>query len=248
MQDQGPLGPHPKYYAGGWIEVICGSMFSGKTEELIRRIKRAQIARQKVQVFKPQIDTRYSLGQVASHNGVLHSAVPVASSADIEALIKPDTTVVAIDETQFFDSGIIGLCKRLAGRGVRVIVAGLDTDFRAEPFGPMPLVMAEAEMVDKLQAICVVCGAPASRTQRLIDGQPASYDDPIIMVGAKENYEARCRHCHEVPGAPGMQVQPSDAETSPVEGENDETQPGLHLLSGESSQEKGQSQPRLMHV
>jgi thymidine kinase len=248
MQDQGPLGPHPKYYAGGWVEVICGSMFSGKTEELIRRIKRAQIARQKVQVFKPQIDTRYSPGQVASHNGVLHSAVPVASSADIEALIKPDTTVVAIDETQFFDGGIIGLCKRLAGRGVRVIVAGLDTDFRGEPFGPMPLIMAEAEMVDKLQAICVVCGAPASRTQRLIDGQPASYNDPIIMVGAKENYEARCRHCHEVPGAPGMQVQPSAAETPAVEGENEETQPGLHLLSGELSQEKGQGEPRLMRV
>jgi thymidine kinase len=199
MQDQGPLGPHPKHYAGGWLEVVCGSMFSGKTEELIRRVKRAQIARQKVQVFKPRIDTRYSAVQVASHNGVLHSAIPVGGSAELEGLVDPDTTVVAIDEAQFFDEGVVELCKRLTHSGVRVIAAGLDLDFRGEPFGPMPLLMAEAEMVDKLQAICVVCGAPASRTQRLIDGQPANYDDPIIMVGAKENYEARCRHCHEVP-------------------------------------------------
>jgi thymidine kinase len=219
MQDQGPLGPHPKHYAGGWIEVICGSMFSGKTEELIRRIKRAQIARQNVQVFKPQIDTRYSASQVASHNGVLHSAIAVPSSADIEPLLKPDTTVVAIDEAQFFDDGVVELCRRLAKGGVRVIVAGLDTDFRGEPFGPMPRLMAEAEMVDKLQAICVMCGAPASRTQRLIDGQPANYDDPIIMVGAQENYEARCRHCHDVPrsGAsqPSAEAQGTPSEVSP---------------------------------
>lgn len=198
MQDQGPLGPHPKQYTGGWIEVICGSMFSGKTEELIRRVKRAQIARQKVQVFKPQIDTRYARAQVASHNGVLHAAVPVQNAAAIEPLMEPDTTLVAIDEVQFFDDGIVELARTLARRGVRVIAAGLDLDFRGEPFGPMPHIMAEAEMVDKLQAICVICGAPASRTQRLIDGEPAAYDDPIIMVGAKENYEARCRHCHEV--------------------------------------------------
>jgi thymidine kinase len=248
MQDQGPLGPHPKYYAGGWIEVICGSMFSGKTEELIRRIKRAQIAHQKVQVFKPQIDTRYSIAQVASHNGILHSAVPVASSTDIEALVKPDTTVVAVDEAQFFDNGLVHLCKRLAGRGVRVIVAGLDTDFRGEPFGPMPLIMAEGEMVDKLQAICVVCGAPASRTQRLIDGQPASYNDPIIMVGAKENYEARCRHCHEVPGAPGRQAGEGDAQTPAEEDPDEGTQPGLQLLNNQLSHENGISQPRFTRV
>ena len=226
MQDQGPLGPHPKHYAGGWIEVICGSMFSGKTEELIRRIKRAQIARQKVQVFKPRIDTRYSPSQVASHNGVLHSAVAVESSAEIEPLVKPDTTVVAIDEAQFFDEGVVELCRRLAKRGVRVIVAGLDTDFRGEPFGPMPALMAEAEMVDKLQAICVVCGAPASRTQRLIDGQPANYNDPIIMVGAKENYEARCRHCHDVPGAPGQQAA-AQAEAAPEVDPGQQPQLGL---------------------
>lgn len=219
MQDQGPLGPHPKHYAGGWLEVVCGSMFSGKTEELIRRVKRAQIARQKVQVFKPRIDTRYSAVQVASHNGVLHSAIPVGGSAELEGLIEPDTTVVAIDEAQFFDDGVVDLCKRLTHKGVRVIAAGLDLDFRGEPFGPMPLLMAEAEMVDKLQAICVVCGAPASRTQRLIDGQPANYDDPVIMVGAQENYEARCRHCHEVPRAaqgadeaPGQEAASNDGD------------------------------------
>ncbi len=200
MENQGPLGPHPKHYTGGWIELICGSMFSGKTEEVIRRVKRAQIARQKVQVFKPRIDTRYSAGQVASHSGALYSATPVARSSDIEPLIEPDTTVVAIDEAQFFDEDVVDLCRRLAHSGIRVIVAGLDLDFRGEPFGPMPRLISEAEMVDKLQAICVVCGAPASRTQRLIDGQPAAYDEPVIMVGAQENYEARCRHCHDVPG------------------------------------------------
>lgn len=235
MQDQGPLGPHPKHYTGGWIELICGSMFSGKTEELIRRVRRSQIARQKVQVFKPQIDDRYSTGQVASHNGALYTAVPVASSADIEPLVKPDTTVVAIDEAQFFDPGVVDLCKRLAGRGVRVIIAGLDTDFRAEPFGPMPVLMAEAEMVDKLQAICVVCGAPASRTQRLIDGQPANYNDPIIMVGAQENYEARCRHCHEVPGAPDAQVSHSDVATDPHDG-GGSPQAGFRLVENTNGQ------------
>src|SRR5438309_2245066 len=128
MQDQGPLGPHPKHYTGGWIEVICGSMFSGKTEELIRRVRRAQIARQKVQVFKPLVDTRYSTGQVASHNGALYSAVPVKDSAELETLLEPDTNVVALDEAQFFDEGIVALCRRLAHEGIRVIIAGLDLD------------------------------------------------------------------------------------------------------------------------
>lgn len=190
-------------HEGGWIELICGSMFSGKTEELIRRVKRAQIARQKVQVFKPSLDTRYVEEKVSSHNGVHLEAIPVQEARDILALVEPQTTVVAIDEVQFFDWSIAEVCNALADRGKRVIVAGLDMDFRGEPFGPMPLLMAQAEMVDKLQAICVVCGAPASRTQRLIDGQPASYDDPVIMVGASEVYEARCRHCHQVPGKPG---------------------------------------------
>ncbi len=186
--------------SGGWIEVICGSMFSGKTEELIRRVRRAQIARQKVQVFKPVLDNRYAVEKVTSHNGIHFEARPVKDAAELLSLVEPDTTVVAVDEVQFFDWQIAEACKRLADRGTRVIVAGLDMDFRGEPFGPMPLLMAQAERVDKLQAICVRCGAPASRTQRLINGQPAAYDDPIILVGASEVYEARCRHCHQVPG------------------------------------------------
>lgn len=185
--------------SSGSIEVVCGSMFSGKTEELIRRIKRAQIARKQVQVFKPLIDTRYSLKEVASHDGVRAQAFPVATSAEIADLVRVETHVVAIDEVQFFDHGVIALCERLAADGKRVIVAGLDQDFRGEPFGPLPELMAKAEAVDKLHAICVVCGHAASRTQRLIDGRPASYHDPVILVGALEAYEARCRQHHEVP-------------------------------------------------
>ncbi len=189
-------------FDGGWIELICGSMFSGKTEELIRRARRAQIARQKLQVFKPGLDDRYGVEKLASHDGVSWDAVSVQDARQILGLVRSDTRVVIIDEVQFFDRSIANVCNVLADAGKRVIVAGLDTDFRGEPFGPVPLLLAEAEVVDKLQAICVVCGAPATRTQRLIDGQPASYDDPIIMVGASEVYEARCRRCHEVPGKP----------------------------------------------
>lgn len=184
--------------SGGWIEVICGSMFSGKTEELIRRVRRAQIARQKVQVFKPAMDTRYAEREVTSHNGLQVEALPVENTVQLRALIEPDTTVVALDEAQFFEGDVVVLCEELADQGTRVIVAGLDMDFRGEPFGPVPTLMAQAERVDKLQAICVVCGGPASRTQRLINGQPAAYDDPVILVGASEVYEARCRGCHEV--------------------------------------------------
>ena len=184
--------------SSGWIEVICGSMFSGKTEELIRRVRRAQIARQKVQVFKPAMDTRYAVREVTSHNGMQVEAVSVENTAQVRALIEPDTTVVALDEAQFFDGSITQVCDTLADRGLRVIVAGLDTDFRGEPFGPMPMLMSQSERVDKLQAICQRCGAPASRTQRLINGRPAAYDDPIILVGAQEVYEARCRVCHQV--------------------------------------------------
>ena len=187
-------------YNGGWIEVVCGSMFSGKTEELIRRVKRAQIARQKVQVFKPAIDTRYDLKKVTSHSGGQIEATIAPDAEAILALTEPDTTVVAIDEVQFFNWEIAEVCEALANRGVRVIAAGLDMDFRGEPFGPMPLLLAQAEIVDKLQAICVRCGAPANRTQRLVDGRPANYDDPVIQVGASEVYEARCRVCHQVPG------------------------------------------------
>ncbi len=184
--------------AQGHIEVVCGSMFSGKTEELIRRIRRAQIARQEVQVFKPSLDARYGVEHVASHNGMRTVAVAVSQAQEIFERLNPGTTVVAIDEGQFFDEGLVSACEELARRGIRVVVSGLDMDFRGEPFGPMPELMARAEQVDKLQAICVRCGAPASRTQRLINGEPASYNDPVILVGAAEAYEARCRHCHEV--------------------------------------------------
>lgn len=182
----------------GRVEVVCGSMFSGKTEELIRRVRRAMIAKQKVQVIKPQIDIRYHIQKVTSHNGLNVDAQPVASSAEIMGLLEPDTTVVAVDEVQFFDVGIVEVCQLLAEQGRRVICAGLDMDFRGVPFGPMPELVARAELVNKLHAICVVCGEDASRTQRLINGEPAAYDDPVVMIGADEVYEARCRQCHEV--------------------------------------------------
>lgn len=194
----------------GWLEVITGSMFSGKSEELIRRVRRAQIARQKVQVFKPKLDHRYGVERVASHNGTSLEAVPVARAAEILERVEPDTEVVAIDEVQFFDAAIVSVCQRLADRGKRVIAAGLDMDFRGEPFGSIPTLMAVAEYVTKLQAICVRCGNPASRTQRLVNGKPAQYSDPVILVGATEHYEARCRRCHEVPGAPGLGLAPSE--------------------------------------
>ncbi|HEY6041152.1 MAG TPA: thymidine kinase [Anaerolineae bacterium] len=183
----------------GHIEVICGSMFSGKSEELIRRVKRASIARQKIQVFAHRLDTRYGEAQVASHNGSKLIAIPVQNAQQISELAEPDTQVIAVDEAQFFDWTIADVANGLAARGVRVILAGLDTDFRGEPFGPMPLLMAQAEDVEKLNAICVVCGQPASRTQRLVNGKPAYYDDPVVVVGASEMYEARCRQHHVVP-------------------------------------------------
>jgi thymidine kinase len=182
----------------GRIELICGSMFSGKTEELIRRLRRAVIAKQNVQVFKPVIDQRYGIGRVTSHNGVDFEARPVDSARAILGAIRPETTVVAIDEVQFFDSGIVDVCEKLAEAGKRVICAGLDMDFRGLPFGSIPDLMARAEQVSKLHAICVVCGEEASRTQRLIEGRPAAFDDPVVMVGASEVYEARCRECHAV--------------------------------------------------
>lgn len=183
----------------GSVEVICGSMFSGKTDELIRRLRRATIARQHVQVFKPAIDVRYAAEKVTSHAGTDFAAVAVTKAKDIRSQLDEKVTVVAIDEAQFFDDEIIALVDELAARKIRVIVAGLDTDFRGEPFGPMPALMARAEHVEKLQAICMVCGEPASRTQRLVNGKPARYDDPVVIVGAAEMYEARCRAHHEVP-------------------------------------------------
>jgi thymidine kinase len=183
----------------GSIEVICGSMFSGKTDELIRRLIRATIARQKVQVFKPAIDVRYAVEKVTSHAGAHFDALPVQQAADILARLDKDTTVVGIDEAQFFDPEVVSISQSLACNGIRVLVAGLDTDFRGEPFGSMPTLMAIAEHVDKLHAICMVCGDEASRTQRLVNGKPARYDDPVVIVGASEMYEARCRLHHEVP-------------------------------------------------
>jgi len=183
----------------GHIEVICGSMFCGKTEELIRRVRRAIIAKQKIKVFKPSIDDRYGIQSVTSHNGQTIEAIPVKEAHDILGLANGGTTVVAIDEAQFFDDGIVDVVQELADKyNIRVIIAGLDLDFRGEPFGSMPFLLSIAEDVTKLHAICVECGEPASRTQRLVNGKPARYDDPIILVGAQESYEARCRDHHIV--------------------------------------------------
>ena len=185
-------------YKDGWLETISGCMFAGKTEELIRRIKVLEYAQKEIMVFKPAIDNRYSNTRVVSHCGSYVESCVVSSPAEILAKVKDSTEVVAIDEVQFFDEKICEVCDILANRGKRVMVAGLDTDFRGEPFGPMPILMTQAEFVTKLTAICNKCGAPATRTQRMIDGKPAHYDDPVILVGASESYEARCRHCHEV--------------------------------------------------
>lgn len=191
------------YFSGGqagWIEVICGVMFSGKSEELIRRVRRAIIAKKKVQVFKSHLDERYAgIYRISSHDGRSVDAVPVDTPEQIAQLVQPGTQVVAIDEAQFLDPSIVELATSLANRGTRVILAGTDSDFRGEPFGPMPQLLAVAEVVDKLHAICVICGNPASRNQRLIGGKPARYDSPTIMVGSTESYEARCRACHSVP-------------------------------------------------
>jgi len=186
------------HHSGG-LEVVVGSMFSGKSEELIRRVKRAVIARRTVQVFKPAIDDRFGSEVVRSHDGGSFVARPVRSSAEIVPLLSPETSVVGIDEVQFFDGAIVGVVRELVTDGRRVICAGLDLDFRGEPFGPVPTLLALAERVDKLEAICVVCGESATRTQRIVNGVPAYYDDPIIVIGAQEAYEARCRTCHTVP-------------------------------------------------
>lgn len=186
----------------GWIEAIVGCMFCGKSEELMRRIDRAKIAEQKVQVFKHSLDTRYGENYIVAHSGGRVKAVGVKSSEDIIAKIAPGTQVVAIDEGQFFSDGLSHVAKRLANEGRRVIVAGLDLNFRGEPFGPMPVIMAMAEEVLKLTAICMVCKGKATKTQRIINGRPASYNDPEIIVGAKEKYEARCKDHHVVLNEP----------------------------------------------
>ena len=181
---------------GGWLEVICGPMFSGKSEEMIRRLRRAEIAGQRVVIFKPLIDDRYDAADVVSHAGARMRAVPVSSVAEaVECADGFD--VVGIDEVQFFDSSVVPRALDLADRGVRVVVAGLDQDFRRLPFGPMPDLLSHAEFVDMLQAVCHRCGGPATTTQRLVDGRPAPYSGETVLVGAAEQYEARCRGCHE---------------------------------------------------
>ncbi len=187
----------------GRIEVIAGCMFSGKSEELIRRLKRAQIAKQKVIALKSSLDDRYGLETITSHSGSKLESALVSSPSDVLRIAEEkQIEVVGIDEVQFFDVSIIAVAEYLAGKGVRVILAGLDQDFRGEPFGPIPGLLALAEDVMKLTAVCLVCGRPATRTQRIVNGRPARYDDPVVMVGAAESYEARCREHHVVPGRP----------------------------------------------
>lgn len=186
----------------GWIEVITGPMFAGKTEELIRRVKRLEYAKRNILVFKPVIDDRYAQNEVVSHNQSRTKSISISKAHDIIQYINEDTNVVAIDEIQFLDEEAVDICEYLADKGIRVIVSGLDRDFRGEPFSFMPKLLSLAEYVTKLSAICVKCHTPATRTQRIINGKPANYDDPIILVGAKDSYEARCRECHEVPNRP----------------------------------------------
>ena len=189
-------------YHKGFIEVVCGPMFAGKTEELIRRIKRLEYAKQNVLVFKPAVDVRYEKDEIVSHNLSKKPSIVVSTSAEIMEYVQEATDAIVIDEAQFFDRGIIEIAEKLADRGVRVIIGGLDTDFRGEPFGAMPDLLARAEFVTKLTAICVKSGLPATRTQRIINGKPANYTDPLVLIGATESYEPRSRHYHEVPGKP----------------------------------------------
>ena len=173
----------------GWIEVIAGSMFSGKSEELIRRLNRARIARQRVQVFKPGIDERYSIEEIASHSGQKHMSIPVATTAEMMKQVKDDTEVIGIDEAQFFDMAIIDAANELAESGKRVIIAGLDQDFTGKPFEPMPQLLSIAEFITKTHAICVKCGSTANYSQRTVESEE------LVEVGAADKYEARCRRC-----------------------------------------------------
>lgn len=192
----------------GWVEVVSGVMFSGKSEELLRRVRRALIAKKHVQVFKSHLDDRYGgVFTVSSHDGHEAEAIPVSSSVQIAEAIAEGVDVVAIDEAQFLDTGVVKVANALADCGIRVIVAGTDMDFRGEPFGPIPQLLAIAEKIDKLHAICVSCGDLATRNQRLIDGVPAPAEGPTIQVGGSESYEARCRRCHQVPARDRAQVE-----------------------------------------
>lgn len=191
-------------YRPGYIEVISGCMFAGKTEELIRRVKVLEFAKQRVLVFKPVIDNRYSKDEVVSHAGSSVPSIVVNSATEILPYVQGNADVIAIDEAQFFDESLTLVCDQAAAAGKRVMVAGLDTDFRGEPFPVMAKLLATSEFVTKLTAVCTACGAPATRTQRMVNGKPARYDDPIVLVGASERYEARCRHHHQVIGKPQL--------------------------------------------
>ena len=196
-----------KEHRDGWVEVVTGVMFSGKSEELLRRVRRAMIARKNVQVFKSHLDDRYGgIGLISSHDGQEIPALPVSNSRDIAEQVLPETQVVAIDEAQFLDDGVVAVANALADEGRRVIIAGTDMDFRGKPFGSVPSLLAIAERIDKLHAICVVCGELASRNQRLIGGKPAPAEGPTIQVGGLESYEARCRRCHQVPSSADEQM------------------------------------------
>jgi thymidine kinase len=184
--------------AQGKLTVICGSMYAGKSEELIRLARRSLYAKKRVQVFKPAIDDRYHQTMVVSHMGIQHEAEVVSSVAALKKAINKETQVLLIEEVQFFDASIAELLVEMADRGLDVVCAGLDQDFRRMPFGPMPMLLAAADEVIKLRAICMKCGAPASHTYRMVDGKPAHWDDPIVLIGATESYEARCRNCFEI--------------------------------------------------
>ncbi|MCI9049689.1 MAG: thymidine kinase [Coprobacillus sp.] len=189
-------------YREGWLEVICGCMFAGKTEELIRRINVLSYAKKNIVVFKPKIDNRYSDEEIVSHAGAHIPCIVVEKGKDILNYIHNDVDVIAIDEIQFFDRDIIDVCEYLADKGIRVMVAGLDKDFRGEPFGVVPELLTRAEFVTKLTAVCAKCGAPATRTQRLLKGKPVAFEQPIVLIGDDDHYEPRCRHCHEIPNKP----------------------------------------------
>ena len=187
-------------YQSGWLEVICGCMFAGKTEELIRRLHVLSYAEKTMAIFKPAIDNRYSEQEIVSHAGNHIPCYSIREARDILKHVSPDTDVVAVDEVQFFDMAIVDVLNHLAKKGIRVMAAGLDMDFRGVPFPVMSHLLGTAEFVTKLTAICSKCGAPATRSQRFVNGKPADFYDPIVLIGASESYEARCRHCHDVPG------------------------------------------------
>jgi thymidine kinase len=200
----------------GRLTVVCGSMYAGKTEELIRRARRALYARKAVQVFKPILDDRFHESMVVAHMGARHEAVAVSGVAALRDAVRPDTDVVCIEEAQFFEPSLVALCVELADSGKEVVVAGLDQDFRRQPFGPMPGLMCAADEVLKLHAICMRCGNEASHTYRTVDGRPAHWGDPVVLVGATETYEARCRACFRIRGEPTSRSRSSRTRPSPA--------------------------------